>query len=317
MPYNSITTRTNVGKLIPEPVAQEIITNATHQSAVMQFARRLNDLPSNTYTMPVFSALPEAYFVTGDTGLKQTTHAEWDSVVLTAEELAVVVPIPENVFDDSSYDIWSAVRPSLEEAFGKAIDRAVLFGTNKPASWPDAIVTKAASVGHAVDLSTVVSGGGDLYDAILGVGGVYDLITQDGYIHNGNIAALSMQARMRALRDANGVPILNREPATASGYSLDGVPLAFPRNGGFDPATALMIAGDWSQLVYAFRKDITFKLFDQGVIQNSEGAIQLNLMQQDAIALRAVMRVGFALPNPASRVNTNASTRYPFATLVP
>jgi hypothetical protein len=37
-------------------------------------------------------------------------------------------------------------------------------------------------------------------------------------------------------------------------------------------------------------------------------------MQQDSVALRVVMRVGYALANPASAV---AANRFPFATLVP
>ena len=43
----------------------------------------------------------------------------------------------------------------------------------------------------------------------------------------------------------------------------------------------------------------------------------LNLAQQDMVALRAVMRVGWQLPNPVNNVNTNAATRYPFAALLP
>jgi hypothetical protein len=35
------------------------------------------------------------------------------------------------------------------------------------------------------------------------------------------------------------------------------------------------------------------------------------------VALKLHMRLGFQLPNPINRVNTNAATRYPFAVLVP
>jgi hypothetical protein len=35
------------------------------------------------------------------------------------------------------------------------------------------------------------------------------------------------------------------------------------------------------------------------------------------VALRAVMRLGFALPNPINRVNQVAATRYPFCILTP
>ena len=55
---------------------------------------------------------------------------------------------------------------------------------------------------------------------------------------------------------------------TGTTYTLDGSPMSFPRNGAFDRSKALMISGDFSQLAYSIRQDITFKIFDQGVIQD-------------------------------------------------
>jgi len=53
------------------------------------------------------------------------------------------------------------------------------------------------------------------------------------------------------------------------------------------------------------------------VIDDGAGNILFNLAQQDMVALRVVMRLGWALPNPVNRVNPNAATRYPFAILEP
>jgi len=54
---------------------------------------------------------------------------------------------------------------------------------------------------------------------------------------------------------------------SGTNYSLDGSSMYFPNNGVFDKNKALMISGDFSQLVYAMRQDITFKLFTEGVVQ--------------------------------------------------
>jgi hypothetical protein len=51
------------------------------------------------------------------------------------------------------------------------------------------------------------------------------------------------------------------------------------------------------------------------VIQDAAGNIIYNLAQQDMVALRAVVRLGFALLNPISRMNPNPVTRYPFSIL--
>ena len=91
--------------------------------------------------------------------------------------------------------------------------------------------------------------------------------------------------------------------------------MSFPNNGAFDKSKALMISGDFSQLVYSIRQDITFKLFTEGVIQNSDGSIAYNLMQQDMIALRAVMRLGWEIPNPINSLKQKAADRCPFAIL--
>ena len=101
---------------------------------------------------------------------------------------------------------------------------------------------------------------------------------------------------------------------TGTNYSLDGNRMVFPRNGAFDPSKALMISGDFSQLVYSIRQDITFKIFTEGVIQDpATGEIQYNLMQNDMVALRAVMRLGWEIPNPIHAMAKDKTKRCPFA----
>lgn len=311
--YNSLISRTDATALIPEEVSREIIQAVPEASAVMRLARRLPNMSRKQRRMPVLSGLVTAYFVTGDTGLKQTSEAAWENKYINAEELAVIVPIPEAVLDDVDYDVWSEIRPSIVEAFGKAFDQAVMLGTNAPDDWPDDLVTGATSASHTVTLGT----GADIYDDIMSEGGVIAKVEEDGYGVTGHVAALTMRAKLRGLRDDNGVPIFNRTVQAASMYELDGAPVEFPRNGSMDASTALMFSGDWTQLVYAMRQDITYKVLSEAVIQDGSGNIVYNLAQQDMVALRAVMRLGWQLPNPINRVNSNSSTRYPFSVLLP
>lgn len=307
----NIIDRTGAESLIPEQQATEIIQGVISQSAVLSMGRRLPNMTSNKYRMPVLDMLPMAYFVNGDTGQKKTTKMQWDKKYIVAEEIAVIVPIPEAVLEDSTYDIWGEVRPRIQEAFGKVIDGAAIFGVNKPSSWRDDIVTTATNATSVVTLNS----GDNLYDKIMGEDGSIAMVEKSGYFVTGHMADISMRAKLRGLKDTDGNPIFKSDMQGATNYSLDGSPMTFPNNGSFDKSKALMISGDFSQLVYAIRKDITFKLFTEGIVQNTDGTIAYNLMQQDMVALRAVMRLGWEIPNPINSLETDKSKRCPFSVL--
>lgn len=309
----NIITRSNLSGLIPEPVTREIIQGATEGSAVLSMGRRLPNMSSKTQVLNVLDSLPLAYFVDGDTGAKKTTNMAWDKKKIYAEEIAVIVPIPEAVLDDSDYDIWGEVRPRLTEAFGKVIDAAILFGTNKPTNWRAGLVPSAVTAGNVVTQTATP----DLYQDIMGEGGLIAKVEDSGFLPTGAMGAVKMRAQLRALVDTTKQPIFKTDMQGSTQYALDGVPMVFPMNGAFDPSEALMIIGDFSQLTYAVRQDITFKVFTEGVVQNTDGTIAYNLMQNDMVALRAVMRLGWEIPNPVNAFNADKSNRFPFAVYKP
>jgi len=321
VPYNSLVTRTDVAALIPEEVSHEIIEAVPESSAVMRLARRLPDMSRAQRRVPVTTALATAYFVDGDIGLKQTTEMDWENRYIDAEEIACIVPIPEAVLDDTDYDMWAQIRPSIVEAIGLAFDQAVLYGTGIPASWTvnlgaAGLVPLCTAAGHTLSEAAYA----DLYEVVLGetgagVDGIVMSIESDGYIPTGHLAHVSMRGRLRNLRDADGNLIFKSSMQEGTRYELDGEEILFPLNGSMVEATSWMISGDWSRLHYAIRQDITYKILTEAVIQNAAGAIVYNLAQQDMVALRAVMRVGVALPNPINRMNATAATRCCFATL--
>ncbi len=309
---SSSVTRGNAEALIPVQESHDIIQGVVEQSAVLQRGRRLANMTAAQYKMPVLDLLPVAYFVNGEGGSakKKLTTMAWDKKVIYAEEIAVIVPISEAVLDDADYDIWGEVRPRLIEAFGQKIDGAVLFGKDKPATWRSDVVTTAVDAGAYVKLGT------NLYDSILGEGGVIAKVEEGSYFVNGHMADITMRAKLRGLKDTTGQPVFKSDMQTGTTYTLDGSPMNFPRNGAFDRSKALMISGDFSQLAYSIRQDITFKIFDQGIIQDpATGDILYNLMQNDMVALRAVMRLGWEIPNPINAMVPDKTKRCPFAVL--
>jgi len=325
MPYNNVISRTDADALIPEEVSREIIKDIPTQSKVLAMATKLPNMSSKQRKMPILSTLPYTYFVNGDTGLKQTSNVEWQNKFIVAEEIAVIVPIAEAVLDDADYDVWGEVQPLIAEAFAAKIDTSILTNGDgdAPSEWPDDLLTACTAASHSVDLSSIEGAGGDLYDAVMGTSGVLAKIEDDGFMATGHIAAMSMRAKLRALRDGTGQPIFMRSMnngqnmQTASRYELDGAPIEFLDNGSVLPTDALDFVGDWRKLVYAMRQDITYTISNQAVITDVAGNIIYNLFQQDMVALRAVLRMGWNVPNPVKRINTDEATRFPFAVLVP
>jgi HK97 family phage major capsid protein len=309
----NITNRQDAEAIIREQVVQTIFQDAPKHSVFMSMAKKLPNMTSKQTRIRVLDFLPTAYWVDGDTGMKQTTRQAWDNVYMTAGELAVIVPIPESVLDDAEFDIMGEITPRINEAIGQKVDAAVIFGDNRPREWQNDIITMARQAGNNVAPAT----GKDYFDLILGENGVFAKVEDSGYGVTGALAGMGMKSKLRGLRDTTGQPIFKSNMQEKTTYALDGAPLTFPENGAFFTSIAQLVVGDFKQAVFSIRQDVTVKILDQGVIQDPVTKdIVYNLAQQDMIALRVVFRMGWALPNPATRLDENR-TGCAFAYLEP
>ncbi len=275
----------------------------------------------NQQRMPVLNALPVAYFVNGDTGRKQTTKVEWKNQYLNVEEIATIVPVPENVLDDVDYDLWAQIQPLIEEAVGKALDNAIFFGANKPGSWPAALVAGAMAAGNTFDLGeSVQADGGIAEDANQLMGTVED----DGYDCSGHAAPRTMRRRLRGARDTQGQKLFD-----VSTMTLDGVPvqyvmsdlwpkMALSPDGGVTPGEdgVAMLTGDWSKGIIGVRADMNWKLLDQAPIFDEDDNLVINLAQEDSVAMRVTARYAFQIANPINREQPVEASRYPFGALM-
>ena len=294
--------KTNVEALIDTQVANEIFEGVVRESKALSMFRRLPNMTSDKTKLRVLDSLPIAYFVDESTnnGRKNLTKMAWDKKYINAAELAVIVPIKENVLNDTSIDIWSEVKPRIVEAFGKKIDNAIFNGTDKPADW------RAGLIPSIVTAGAEVTEGDNLYSDI---NDVMTKVEESGYNVTGLLGGVGLKGKFRMLTDTTGQPI--------KGTEIDSLPKAFLDNGAWDKTKSILIAGDFSQAVYAIRQDVTYKVLTEAVVQDpSSGDILYNLAQDDMVALRVVMRLGWEIPNPVNALNETA-TRFPFANLKP
>ncbi len=295
-------TRQNAEALIETQVSREIIEGAVKQSKALQMFRRLPNMTSNKTKMRVLDALPLAYWQGSDTAKKRTTKMAWDNKYIIAEELAVIVPIAENVLADADYDIWAEVRPRIEEAFGKKIDQAIFTGVDKPTGFRADLLTSVLNAG-----AMITPGSDTLYKSI---NDAMVKVEESGYNVNGVLGGMGLKGKFRMMLDTTGQPI--------RGTEIDSLNKAYVDNGAWDSSLAQMIVGDFNQAVYAIRQDITYKLLDQAVIQDpATGDILYNLAQDDMVALRVTMRLGWEIPNPIHALQEDESVRFPFAAILP
>ena len=297
----AVISRTDVDSLIETQVANEIFEGVIKDSKALSMFRRLPNMTSDKTKLRVLDSLPVAYFVDESTnnGRKNTTKMAWDKKFINAAELAVIVPIKENVLNDASIDIWSEVRPRIVEAFAKKIDNAMFFGVDKPTDWRAGLVPSVIAAGAEVTET------GKLYSDI---NDVMTKVEESGYDVNGILGGVGLKGKFRMMTDTTGQPLNTTE--------IGSVRREFMDNGVWDKAVSTLIAGDFSQAVYAIRQDVTYKILDQAVIQDTDGSILYNLAQDDMVALRVVMRLGWEIPNPVNALN-ETEARFPFASLKP
>jgi HK97 family phage major capsid protein len=304
---NNIISRTDSAALVPEVVSNQILGDLNNESAALTMFRQVRMSTAQT-RMPVLSALPIAYWVAGDTGLKQTTEVNWANKFLNVEELAAIVPIPEAVLDDIQYDTWGTVRPLLANAIARALDAAIFFGASKPASWPNDITTDAVAAGNTVHRGTNATAAGGIYGDL---SAVFGAVESDGYDVNGLVASTTYKGLLRNARSTQGEALddmFSQEIRDMARYPMRGL---WPTGTG----SAEVIAGDFTQGILGVRQDITWKVLDQAVIQNQDGTIAFNLAQQDMVALRVVARFAFQVANTINYDQPVAANRYPFAVL--
>lgn len=295
--------------LIPTEYATEIIQDAPKTSVMLSRARQI-PMSTRERVMPVLDSKPMAYWVGGDTGLKQTTKQTWKGVKMTAEEIAAIVPVPEAVIADSSINIWNEVRPRLSAAIGYVLDRACLFGVDKPASFPTSIYEGAKAAGNVIyrDATT---------DLAANVAAAGQKMAEQGYAANGFAVKPGLNWELIGLRDSNGTPIYVPSLAGGAPSTLYGFGLTEVDNGAWDATKCDLLAADWSNFVVGIRQDITYKMLDQAPITDDTGKVVLNLAQQDCVAMRVVFRVGFQIANPINDVQTNSTKRYPAFVIAP
>lgn len=307
--YDKAVTRTGVAATIPEDVQKSLLKRIREQSAVLQHAR-IVPMSRGVARMPAVAGLATAYFVNGDSGLKQTTDFSFKNKELIAEEIAALLVIPDNVDADSDEDLWEWAEQEAVNALYRRLDTAVLFGHDRT-TWPAALAQIASAAGNVVTTGTSTAAQG-------GFTGDLDLLLEEVENSGGSATAIIAARRLKGLLRRSRTTAGERLTTGMTEY--DGVPLDYSAQGSFTPhpyGVPIALAADFERVLIGLRADVDAQVFSSGIISDTTGKVIYNAMQQDGKVLRVTMRVAYQVDDTlsgATRDLTDAQ-RIPVAVL--
>jgi HK97 family phage major capsid protein len=275
--------------VIPPEFSTQIIQEAVQQSAVLRLAT-LVPMGTGIAEMPVPSTLPVAAWVSAPGGRKQYTSLGLKTQTLRAEEVAAITAIPDAYLEDSSINLWAWVRPRLAEAIAIAIDDAILFGHNNPASFPPGGVMDPA-------FCQVAPAG---YDAVDGVNQAMSMVEGQGLPITGHAADLTVKGILRGQRSSMGEMLLGDSQVDQQLIqTLYGVPITYT------PFVTIpnpnYLTGDWRYLIVGVRQDIRYLMDPSAVVADDAGAVIINGFQDNATPLKVWARFACQIVNPVTQ----------------
>lgn len=284
MALTSTANVTSTSQFVPEEIADGIIKDVRHSSAVMRLGKRVRqNTLQMTYNRRVSG--PSGYWV-DDLERKTADRAAWDQINMFAHEIAVIVPVKERDFIGNPLDVWAEIREDIVEAFAITFDSAALFGSSSP--YNTDVMQQVAIAGNYVVEGT----GEDLADDISLTMGLIEAANRDP---NGFLSLKTIKARLRGLRTQDGTPIFQPNLQQNSPDQIYGLDTAFYVDSDSWQDNVTAIVGDWSTVHYSVVQGISYKLLTEATLTTvTDGSGNpLSLAELDMIALRATMFAGF------------------------
>lgn len=265
---------------VPVEKAKEIMKEIARGSSVLRLSK-VENMESDSKTFSIQTEGPGAYWV-GEAKRIQTSEAKWIHPVMYAKKIAVIIPVTKEKLNDTTINVFEELKSSIAEAFYKAIDAACLFGINSPF---EKNIFKSA-----VDAENYIMDETSTLD--LDVSDVMALVEEAGLEVNGFAAHYGIKNRLRKLRDGNGNQLFVNGVDQKEFYNE---PIEFSRNGAWDKTKAQIIAGDWTKSLVGIREGLNYEILKEATLPgtlDSDGK-PLSLAEQDLIAIKATMRLGF------------------------
>ena len=315
---------TNNQVVIPVEYSTQILRGVIGRSKALELGYQLPKMRGNTLVLNVLNHLPVADWVANSSTPdgapeeireKPVSTLAWQGKEVVAKEIAVIVPVAINTLRDLQGNAIELV-PELSElvigAFNQVIDSAVFFGYRSPYAGYNGIVSEATAAGAVVNWNG--QSGTSFYDAI---NAAMTYVENSGYYPDAILGGPTLNGAFRG-------GITNLGVLSTDQGEIGALPRHIDLTGGFNTSSAFAIVGDFKRgLVYSIREDMELRVLYEATIK--DGTQTYNLAQQDMVAFRFTMRLGFAIANPVNRVSGTLSSdgkyiekgaaAYPFAVI--
>ncbi|MBQ9022237.1 MAG: phage major capsid protein [Eggerthellaceae bacterium] len=271
---------TNV--VLPEEVASEIWAATLEESAFMQLARKIQ-LPGNGLTVQTITGEPVADWV-DETAAKPVSMHTFGRKAITPYKLAVIEPFSMEFVRDAAKLYAECVRRA-PYALAKKFDQTIL-GTTAPGSNFDVL-------GDA----TTISIASNQYQQFLAADAA---ITAANGIMNGIALSPAGKSLVLGALDGQQRPLFTAGVESNTVGNILGAPVQVKKALAIPNSNIVGIAGDFDDALYGTVEGVKMAISDQATLTTEQGTI--NLWQQNMIAVRWEIEVGFSVKDKAEFV---------------
>ena len=289
--------RTTNAMALPSDISNEIMQKTQEESAIMRLAHHIA-LPGRGVTIPVITGDPTAAWV-AETAAKPVSNGTPGTKLMSAFKIAVIETFSKEFVRDAAA-LYDALVQRLPGALAGVFDSTVIGATQAPSA------TNFDTFANCTAQSILNANNG----TYLGLVAADADVAAHGGVMNGLAFGAQGRALLLTATDTTNRPLFLASANDGVVDKVLGVPTYFNKNlykagasSGSVPAV-VGVAGDWTQAMYGTVAGVEISVTDTATL--TSGNTTINLWQQNMIAVRAEIEVGFRADTSCFNLLTGA-----------
>ena len=293
--------RTTNSMALPSDVASEILQKTSSESAIMRLARKI-DLPGRGVTIPVITGDPSAAWV-AETAVKPVSNGTPGTKLMSAYKIAVIETFSKEFTRDAKM-LYDALIQRLPAALAAVFDSTAIGATDAPGGNMDTFAS--------CQKQSILNANNGTY---LGLVAADSDIASHGGVVNGYAFGAQGRALLLTAVDTTNRPLFLASASEGAVDKVLGNATYFNKNiykagtpGTSGTPAVVGVAGDWSKALYGTVAGVEIGVTDTATLTVGSGtsATQLNLWQQNMVAVKAEIEVGFRADTECFNLLTGA-----------